>query len=300
MTIQNVIKNAITDVLLKGNGYIYINRGETGLVTSLRWIPANDVTVQYDNIRDILSYKIPSISAKIDRQNVIHLSKNTTDGYNGRSVLKFAKEVISISQFTECSAKNFFTSGQSLNGALLPKHPMNPRQMEEIRKHWKQSTDSNTIQIIPYEMEYVSLSSNNSDAQLLETREFNTKEICRFFGVNPALIQDNTASSYNTLEQINLQFLQYTLMPYIQMIETELSRKIFIDEDDYYVDMDEDKYLMRTDKSSTAQYYGQFIEKGVMSVNEVRKELGMNELSDGGNDHFALYTDTNKSKINKI
>jgi HK97 family phage portal protein len=160
--------------------------------------------------------------------------------------------------------------------------------------------DKNSIQIIPYEMDYVNLSSNNADAQLLETREFNTKEICRFFGVNPALIQDNTASSYNTLEQINLQFLQYTLMPYIQMIETELSRKIFIDEDDYYVDMDEDKYLMRTDKSSTAQYYGQFIEKGVMSVNEVRKELGMNELSDGGNDHFALYTDTNKSKINKI
>lgn len=297
MTIQNIIKNCITDVLIKGNGFIYINRGETGLVTSLRWIPANDVSIFYDNIKDVLVYKIPTVSAKVENKNIIHLTKNTNDGYNGRSVLKFAKESISLSQYTEAAAKNFFTSGQSLNGALLPKHPLNPKQMEEIRKHWKQSTDSNTLQIIPYEMEYVSLSSNNSDAQMLETREFNTKEVCRYFGVNPALIQDNTASAYNTLEQINLQFLQYTLMPYIQQIEAEMSRKIFIDEDELYVDMDEERYLLRTDKTSTAQYYGQFIEKGVMSVNEVRKELGMNELQNGGNDHYALYTDTDKSKI---
>ena len=61
------------------------------------------------------------------------------------------------------------------------------------------------------------------------------------------------------------------------MIEVEMTRKLFANQDDMYVEMDEEQYLLKADKLTTARYYGEFIKTGVMSINEVRKYLEENQ-----------------------
>lgn len=299
LSIQSVIKNAIADVLLTGNGYILPHYGESGIIIELEWVPAKEVQINYNDLTRKAKYQISKHKRVYDEKDIIHFTKNTRDGVNGRSVLSFGSEIINLALKTENSALKFFNSGCAVSGILTPNTGvrLNDRQRQEIKSAWQNEVQNNNLQVLPYDVSYQQISTNNVDSQLLQSREFNTKEIARLFGVNPLLIQDNTATSYNTLEQINLQFLQYTLYPYIKMIETEMSRKLFAGDPDLYVEMDEEQYLLKSDKTSTAQYYGAFIQNGVMSINEVRKALGLEALTSGGDDHHALYSDVNKTKI---
>jgi HK97 family phage portal protein len=284
--------------LLKGNGYIYIHRSESGLITSLEWIPAQDVTIELNEQTRTVKYRVNRFNKLVKPEDIIHFIKNTNDGFRGRSVLSFGNEVVQLSLKTENSAMKFFNSGCAVSGILTPNQGvrLNDRQRSEIKQSWQNEVQNNNLQVLPYDVSYQPISTNNVDSQLLQSREYNTKEICRFFGVNPLLIQDNTATTYNTLEQVNLHFLQYTLQPYVKMIEVEMTRKLFANQDDMYVEMDEEQYLLKADKLTTARYYGEFIKTGVMSINEVRKYLGLDSI-ESGDDHHVLYSDTSKTKI---
>ena len=85
-------------------------------------------------------------------------------------------------------------------------------------------------------------------------------------------------------------------MPYIRVIESEFTRKLFYDDDELIVDMDEDEFLLRTDKASTASYLSTLVGGGIMTVNEARKELGLSEVESGDELHIA-FSDASKAKI---
>jgi len=113
---------------------------------------------------------------------------------------------------------------------------------------------------------------------MLETRLFNVSEIARFFNINPVLLGDLSKSSYSTIEAANIEFVTHTLMPYIAMIECEFNRKLIApNEEGFSLDLDE-TYLIRGDKNSTATYYKTLVEAGIITRNEARRGLGLNEL----------------------
>jgi HK97 family phage portal protein len=124
---------------------------------------------------------------------------------------------------------------------------------------------------------------------MLETRLFNVSEIARFFNINPVLLGDLSKSSYSTIEAANIEFVTHTLMPYIAMIECEFNRKLIApNEEGFSLDLDE-TYLIRGDKNSTATYYKTLVEAGIITRNEARRGLGLNEL-DGLDNIVIPYT----------
>ena len=75
-------------------------------------------------------------------------------------------------------------------------------------------------------MDFQPITVNPADAQLLETRQFNVIDICRFFGVSPVKAFDLSKSSYSTVEATQLAFLTDTLSPLLEKIELEFERKL--------------------------------------------------------------------------
>ena len=61
--------------------------------------------------------------------------------------------------------------------------------------------------------------------------------------------------------------------------------------------MDENEFLLRTDKKTTGEYLSKLVGGGIMTVNEARKELGLSEIEDGNQLHIA-YSDASKAQIN--
>lgn len=230
---------------------------------------------------------------------MIHLIKNTYDGINGVSVLKFGSRSLNIANATENTAKNYFANGGNLAGILTIDGSVTKQQRQDAKSSFVQSFSEGGqgIAVLQGNMHYQQIQSNAEEAQLLQERIYNIQDIARFFGVSPVLLGDLTHSSYNTIEAVQLDFLQHTLQPYIVMVEEEFNRKLLRpSEGNLCIDLD-DAYLLRSDRTALASYYTTLLNTGVYCINEVRSELGMGEV-DGGDQHNISFVDTNKTDIN--
>lgn len=292
MSKYNLIKLLIQSVILKGNGFAYIHRAEDGTAKEIQFLQSDDVQINYNKQTKQLYYTCNIISKKkIEPCNIIHLLKNSYDGVNGVSVISFASRSIQIANSTENSANSFFKNGCNLSGVLTVQGQLTDKQRSDIRTSWNTAYNNggNGLAILQGNMDYKPIQLSAADSQMLESRLFNVQDIARFFGISPVLLGDLSHSSYSTIEATQNQFLLHTLQPYITMIEEEFTRKLFKpSENNMIVNFDETA-LLKTDKTALAQYYGNLLDKGVLCVNEVRKELGYSEI-EGGDKHVIPYT----------
>ena len=258
LTQYNLIKLLIQSVLLKGNGFCYIDRAENGDVIDLLYLDGNNVQIHYNKNTNDLFYTCSLFpQSKIEPCNMIHLVKNSYDGVNGISVIKYASRSIDISNNTENSANNFFSNGCNLSGILTVQGQLSKEQREAIKTSWNSAYTNNGsgLAILQGNMDYKPVQVSADDAQLIQSRLYQISDIARFFGISPVMLGDLSNSSYNTLEATQQQFLLHTLMPYITMLEQEFNRKLLKpSESNLSINFDE-TVLLRTNKKEEAEYY---------------------------------------------
>ena len=80
------------------------------------------------------------------------------------------------------------------------------------------------------------------------------------------------------------------------MIENELNRKLLLPSEEFLKIELETNELLRVNKQAQADYYTKMVSSGIMSINEVRNELGYNSIEDGDK-HFIAYSSTDKNEI---
>jgi HK97 family phage portal protein len=137
------------------------------------------------------------------------------------------------------------------------------------------------VAILPQGLDFQSISISPEDAQLLESRQYDVISICRYFNVSPLKVFDYSHMSYSSLEQVSLSYLQDSVLPYTQLIEDELNRKIFKPSETgkYFIDYDYTS-LLQGDKKAEAEYYRTLLTNGILSPNEVREKLGYAPVDD--------------------
>jgi HK97 family phage portal protein len=301
MSRYTFIKSIVQNVILKGNGFAYIERDKQKKVIGLRYLPAEDVQIYYSKEKKELYYNCGYIfKGRIYPKDMLHFLRYTTDGVTGISVLSYARRSLNITNQTENSAETFFSSGCNLNGILTVNSNLSEKQKADIKTSWSQAYSGNTgggLAVLQGNMTYQPISMSSTDAQMLESRQFNVEDIARFFSISPILLGDLSHSSYSSIEATNIQYLSYTLNPYIVMIEQELNRKLVGSGSNISINLDETE-ILRTNKQETSSYYSSMLNAGVLSINEVRKELGYNSV-DGGDSHNIPYSDTSKTNINQ-
>ena len=297
-TKHTVIKQLVWDLLLFGNAYIYIKRdGKTPV--KLIYLEHGDVTVDYKKEDDFVQYGVTNHKAvpKLVKQaDMLHFARDTRDGINGRGFITFARDIIDLAGFTQKAATDFFGSGCNLTGILQFKRPLKPGQQEQIRAQWQQihSAAGGGLGVLEGDSEYIPIAQNSSDAQMLETREFNITEIARFFNINPILLGDLSHSSYNSIEDAQIEFVTHTLLPIINLIQEEINRKL-VTISTQYIDFDETE-LLKGNKSTMADYYTKLITNAILTINEAREALGYNP-KDGADELILPYTDISQNTI---
>ena len=303
LTQFTMTKNMIKDVLLHGNGFAYINRDQKGMPVSLTYLPFGDVTIMYNPINRTLFYQVPRLGKSlVEPINIIHINMYSEDGIHGKSILTFAGNTIKLSGNAEKAATDFFASGMSVNGVLSTDVPrLTKDQRQVIAEAWLNSQvgRGSGIAVLENGMKYQPVSSNSKDGQLLETRVFNIQEVARWFNISPVLLGDLTKTSYNNLEQAQLQLVTNTLAPFVQCLEQELNRKLILPKDQakYYIDIVEED-IIKQDKQSQVNYLSTLVNTGIISRNEARKQLGFGPV-DGGDELTVSYTDINQNKVNQ-
>lgn len=294
-------KLIVKDILMSGNAYALIMRDGQGNVTGLQYVQAGLVS-PVDKI-DHIEYQVTGLKNFVRQEDILHFMNYTDNGVFGVSVLTYARRTLGIADAGDKSAENFFKSGGCSSGFLKFDGPSTGKQREEIVSAWNQATGGpnngpNGIAVLPCNVDYTQLSIDPADAQLLESREFSVIEICRFFGVSPWHCFDLTKASYNNSEMSELEFLNDTLRPLLTKIEMELETKLFKKGENYDIKFDVNE-LLRTDKKSQAEYLTKMFNLGVLSPNDIRKELDMTPV-EGGDIHVAQINLTSIKNLETI
>lgn len=290
----------IDDMIMYGNAYAYIDRASDGTPLNLIYCEHGSVNHFYNQRKQEHYYTASFLRrGRIEPINMIHLYKNSRNGVEGVSLVDYAQNILKLAQSTDKAASKYYSNGCALQGALTIKGSRRGSK-ESARQAFQETHGENGsgLVILDDDMTYTPISSNANDSQMLEARLFNVSEIARYFNISPVLIGDLSHSSYSTIEAANIEFVTHTLMPYVAMLEDEFNRKLVKPSERGIITIDFDEtYLLKGDKTTTANYYKTMVSSGIMSINEARKQLGLNEV-DGFDDLIIPYTKVEDNTIN--
>jgi len=296
----NFIKKLITDVILQGNAYAYIQRADDGTPINLIYQEYGDVQIHYNKYAQDLYYTSNTIKGKINPEDMIHLYKNAlNDGVRGRSLISYANTVLELAKATDKTASKYYSSGCALQGVLTIKGARRGSK-EQARNAFAETHSGSSgsgLVILDDDMTYQPISSNANESQMLEARVFNVQEIARYFNMNPLLLGDQAGASYKSIEAANIEFITRTLTPYISLIEGEFNRKLVKPGENIVIDLDE-TVLIRGDHQSQAEYLQKLVSSGIMTTNEARQTLGL-PPKEGCDDLIVAYTKIDDNKIGK-
>jgi len=295
------LKTLVAKVLLEGNGYAIIRRDQRGDPERLELVnlPVN-VYMRPDKT---LFYKVGYEGSQeaIDAEDMIHIMNFSYNGYIGVSTLTHAATSMGLADSAEASAKGFFASGANMSGILTVQCKLTPEKATALKSSWAAAFDITSgqpggIAVMESGMEFKPVTVNPKDAQMLETRQFNVLEICRFFGVPPSKAFAQEGLTYSNVEAYQLGFITDTVTPMDSRIESEFNRKLLRPSQRGKTIFNlNPEVLMKANLDSMANYYSKMFQSGGFTVNEIRQKLG-NEKMPGGDEPMVQ---VNMQKLNK-
>lgn len=274
-------RQAIQYVLLRGDAYI-VPVYDAFTMELDRLVPVSPTSVSHDVIND--KYTICDVNAGIcgvyDEADIIHIKNYSFDGKTGVSTLTFARLTTSIAGSGDRETLNRFENGGNVRGIVG--NDTSVRGFGEYQDSQLEKTATNLddrfrngerIVSLPGQVQFTPLSLSSTDMQFLDTRKFSVREICRFFGVHPSFVFDDTSNNYKSAEMANVAFLSNTLNPLLRKIEVELHRKLVAPslccKRKFQFDR---RGLYACDLDSRVKYQTATIAAGIYTVNEWRRE----------------------------
>ena len=229
---------------------------------------------------------------KLKPSEVLHIPGLGFDGLVGYSPIAMAKNAIGLSIATEEYGSKFFANGAAPGGVL--EHPGSLKNPARVRESWNQafggSANANKVAVLEEGMHFTPISIAPDQAQFLETRKFQLNEIARIFRVPPHMIGDLERATFSNIEHLSLEFVKYSLDPWLVRWEQSMSRALFTDDEkkNYFIKFNVDG-LLRGDYQSRMSGYSVGIQNGFLSPNDVRELENMDLIPDelGGNRYLC-------------
>lgn len=286
----------MTHLLLWGNAYAQIIRNGKGEVVALYPLMPNKMQVDRDEKGELYyiytrssdeAKTMDGVTVYLTPRDVLHIPGLGFDGLVGYSPIAMAKNAIGLAIATEEYGAKFFANGAAPSGVL--EHPGTIKDPSRLRENWNStfggSANSGKVAVLEEGMKYTPISISPEQAQFLETRKFQIDEIARIFRVPPHMVGDLEKSSFSNIEQQSLEFVKYTLDPWVIRWEQSLSRAL-LNEDEkrkYFFKFNLEG-LLRGDYESRMSGYAVARQNGWMSANDIRELENMDKIpaEDGG------------------
>ena len=274
----------MSHLLLWGNAYAQIIRNAKGEVISLYPLMPNRMTVDRDsNGRLFYLYQRGSDDVStlgkesqvyLTPADVLHIPGLGFDGLVGYSPIAMAKNAVGLAIATEEYGAKFFANGAAPGGVL--EHPGTIKDPQRVKESWNAayqgSTNSHRVAVLEEGMKYQPIGISPEQAQFLETRKFQINEIARIFRVPPHMLADLEKSSFSNIEQQSLEFVKYTLDPWVVRWEQSMCRALISDSEKptVFIKFNVDG-LLRGDYESRMSGYATARQNGWMSANDIRE-----------------------------
>jgi HK97 family phage portal protein len=280
----------MSHLLLWGNAYAQIIRDGRGKVLALYPLLPDRMTVdRTTDGRLYYEYRKDTGYVILRPEDILHIPGLGFDGLVGYSPIAMAKNAIGMAIATEEYGSKFFANGASPGGVL--EHPGVVKDPARIRESWNAvyqgSGNAHRIAVLEEGMKFQSIGIPPEQAQFLETRKFQTEEICRIFRVPPHLVANLDKATFSNIEHQSISFVVHTIRPWLVRLEQGMNKALLSpsEKGQYFVGFVVDG-LLRGDYSSRMQGYAVGIQNGFLSPNDVRALENMNTIEHG--DIYAM------------
>ena len=211
-----------------------------------------------------------------------------SDGIKGYSPIAMAREMIAAGKAEEIFGATFFGNGAHVKGVLETAAKLDSRQQMALQESWNAQYagvgNAHKTPVLHNGLSYKPISIAPNDAQFIESRKFSVDEVARIYRI-PLHMLAQMVRGAGTVEQMSLEFLIYTLMPWLEKWEAELNRKLFPDHK-FHVRFDE-RRLLRADMDARQRYHSIARQWGWESSNDVRRDEGMAPIGPQGDIYLS-------------
>jgi HK97 family phage portal protein len=288
----DLVSFLIASAAMNGNGYAYIKRDKGYNPIALYPIWSNDVIPMYVSDGTMM-YKVNKtmmrpfeIPDEVAGEDMIHIKGLSLDGCTGVSVIRYAVESLASGLAATTLANSTFQNGAAVGGVLSFPQEMSDDAYQRVKNSWESAyggvEKSGKTAIIEGGATFQKVTMSPEDAQLLESREFNVVDICRWFRMPPHKVQHLKNATFSNIEHQSIEYVQDCLMPWGAKIENEFERKLLTTAQlpSWYYSIDYSE-ILRGDSQSQAEYVSKLVTNGIFTPNEGRKYMFQNPI-DGG------------------
>ena len=280
----------IQDLLLHGNAYIQIVRnGNT--IESLWNIDASNIGIK-KLVDENMPYIVKDIKIQIDgyktllnAEDIMILTISSNDGgLTGEGVISRGTRTIELALNEIELSKNLMNNGSSPMSIVKLDKSLSPEAQQRLRDSWermyKGSNNAGKLIVLEQGMEYEKLSYSPQELGLTASRTVTQKDMCNLFGVPESMV-DSTANTYGNIESSSIRFLQYSIMPYVSVLEDSLNRSLLLEKEkgELFFKINTDDVL----KTTQAERYEALnigISSGILSLNEARIKENLKPIPD--------------------
>ena len=300
----------MSHLLIWGNAYAQILRDRSGQVIGLYPLLPDQMSVHRSEkgklyyVYNRYEEDNPNFQEKgsivLSQEEVLHIPGLGFDGLIGYSPIALAKNAVGMTLACEEYGASFFSNGANPGGVL--EHPGILKDPGKVRDSWNavyQGTrNAHKVAVLEEGMSYKQIGIPPEEAQFLETRKFQINEIARLFRIPPHMVGDLEKSSFSNIEQQSLEFVKYTLDPWVVRFEQALKKSLLLPEEKktHFIKFNVDG-LLRGDYQSRMNGYAIGRQNGWLSTNDIRKLEELNPIpSEEGGDLYLINGNMTKLK----
>lgn len=270
---------------LRGNAFALKFYNPDGTLASLYPLNGDRVQVMVSPIDRMPYYRvlrapdgIEGIFALRDMHHVRWISDNA---YTGISPISLHRDALGVALSTERHTGKMFGNGTNLSGVITRPAASpaikDPAAIDRITSDWSAKyagTDNvGRVALLQEGMEFKPLSMTNEDAQLIAARQYSVRDVARIYGIPAHMLGDLDRATHSNIEQQSLEFVIYTLMPWLKRHEEAMERD-FLAAQERQAGMTIQfnvTSLLRGDITSRYAAYAQARQWGWMSINDIRR-----------------------------
>lgn len=182
----------------------------------------------------------------------------------------------------------FFAHGARPQGMLQTPSQPTAEEANSIRQTWRALTaDGGGPVVLPDALKWTPLGSTLEEAQLIALLAWVTETVAALFGVPPSRLGLPQRTSYASLEADAKSLVSQAVNPFLKTLTHSLRRDLLSNDQYRRVRIHVDTSgLIPVDSDTQARTLSALRLAGVLSVNEVRAELGRDPI-DGGDEYVT-------------
>lgn len=271
----DLMSQVTVSLLLDGNAYVATYRDATLRIIGLEVLDPAAVAVR--KVNGQTRYQING-GDLLTRLDVLHIPGMMMPGaVKGMSPIAYARESIALSLSATEYGAAFFGNGALPGMTVEVPGELSDVGIKQLKRAWNDTHqgagNSNKLAVLTEGAKFTKVTVNPDDAQFLQTRQFQVTDITRIFGVPPHLVGDssNSTSWGSGLAEQNTTFVQHTLRPLVERLETGLNFLVRSEgrPDTVFVKLTLDG-LLRGDTAERLASYQVGLDAGFYTIEEVR------------------------------